>query len=51
MQRITVAVVAALGTSAALAVDAGQLAFTSFNADEDGWSVVALTDLAAGTTI
>lgn len=29
----------------------GDIAFTSFNADEDGWSIVALADIAANTTI
>ncbi|MFX6601400.1 hypothetical protein ABTG86_19985, partial [Acinetobacter baumannii] len=30
---------------------AGDIAFTAFNADEDGWAIVALTDLAANSTI
>ncbi len=30
---------------------AGDLAFTSFNADEDGWSMVTFVDLAANTTV
>ncbi len=29
----------------------GDLAFTSFNADEDGWSMVSFVDIAAGTTV
>jgi len=30
---------------------AGDLAFTAFNADEDGWSMVTFVDLAPGTTV
>lgn len=33
------------------ALSAGDIAFTSFNADEDGLSFVALANIAAGTTI
>ncbi|GAA5163611.1 PEP-CTERM sorting domain-containing protein [Viridibacterium curvum] len=33
------------------ALGAGDIAFTSFNADEDGWSLVALADISANTTI
>jgi hypothetical protein len=29
----------------------GDLAFTAFNADEDGWALVTLVDLPANTTI
>lgn len=29
----------------------GDLAFTSFNADEDGWSMVSFVDIAAGATV
>jgi hypothetical protein len=32
-------------------VGPGDLAFTSFNADEDGWTIVSLVDIDAGTTI
>ncbi len=33
------------------ALGSGDLAFTALNADEDGWSIVALTDLAAHSKI
>lgn len=35
----------------AQALGTGDLAFTSFNADEDGWSLVTFVDLAANTKI
>jgi hypothetical protein len=35
----------------ALALQAGDVMFTSFTADSDGWSVVALVDLAPETTV
>lgn len=40
-----------LAAPGAHALMAGDIAFSAFNADEDGWAVVALTDLAAGSTI
>lgn len=40
----------AAGTAQA-ALQTGDIAFTAFNADEDGLSFVALADIAAGTTI
>ncbi|WP_374336557.1 PEP-CTERM sorting domain-containing protein [Methyloversatilis sp.] len=42
---------AASGVSAHAALNAGDIAFTSFNADEDGLSFVALADIDANTTI
>lgn len=33
------------------ALTTGDIAFTSFNADEDGWSVVTFVDIAANSTI
>jgi hypothetical protein len=33
------------------ALTTGDLAFTAFNADEDGWSLVTFVDIAAGTTV
>ncbi|MBP6898955.1 MAG: PEPxxWA-CTERM sorting domain-containing protein [Burkholderiaceae bacterium] len=33
------------------ALSTGDVAFTSFNADEDGWSLVTFVDIAANTTI
>lgn len=35
----------------AAAPAAGDIAFTAFNADEDGWALVSFVDIAAGTTI
>lgn len=40
-----------LSARGAHALGAGDIAFTAFNADEDGWAIVALTDLAANSTI
>lgn len=40
-----------LAAAPARAQVAGDLAFTSFNADEDGWSMVTLVDLAPSTTV
>ncbi|MFG6414528.1 PEP-CTERM sorting domain-containing protein [Roseateles sp. DC23W] len=49
---LTVAAAAALVShSAVAALAAGDLAFTSINADEDGWSLVALADIDANSTI
>lgn len=45
------AAAAALGAAPAHALGTGDIAFTSFNADEDGWSFVALVDLAPNTQI
>ena len=42
---------AATGVSAQAALSAGDIAFTSFNADEDGLSFVTFTNIAANTTI
>jgi hypothetical protein len=42
---------AATGVSAHAALNAGEIAFTSFNADEDGWSMVALATISANSTI
>ncbi len=42
---------AALAALNANALTAGDLAFTSFNADEDGFSMVALASIAANTTV
>lgn len=43
-----------VGTALALTAPvalAQSFAFTSFNADEDGWAMVALSDIAASTTV
>lgn len=42
---------AVTGFSAHAALNTGDIAFTSFNADEDGLSFVALADIAANTTV
>lgn len=42
---------AALLAAPAHALSSGDIAFTSYNADEDGWSIVTYTTIAAGTTI
>jgi len=51
MFKRSLAVAAVLLAFNAQAQVAGDLAFTSFNADEDGFSMVALADLAANTTV
>jgi hypothetical protein len=50
MKKIILAA-AALAAFNASALTTGDLAFTAFNADEDGWSMVALTSLAANTKV
>ena len=42
---------AAAGVNAHATLSAGDIAFTSFNADEDGWSIVALAEISASTTV
>ena len=42
---------ALLAASAAQAQSAGDIAFTTINADEDGWSLVTFVNLAPNTTI
>ncbi|ATG91652.1 hypothetical protein [Methylomonas koyamae] len=39
------------GANAHAALTTGDIAFTSFNADEDGFSLVAFVDIGANTTI
>ena len=49
---LSLAATAALVMSAqAQTVAAGDIAFTSFNADEKGWSLVTFADIASNTTI
>ena len=50
-RRTAVAAALALAAAAAQAQPAGSIAFTSFNADEDGFSIVALADLAPGSVV
>lgn len=45
------AVAAIVSQSAVAALGSGDLVFTAFNADEDGWAMVAFADIAAGTTV
>lgn len=49
LTALALAALAALPAHAELA--AGDIAFTSFNADEKGWSFVTFVDIAANTTI
>lgn len=42
---------AAAGINAHAALSAGDIAFTSFNADEDSWAIVALKDISANTSV
>lgn len=42
---------AASGVSAHAALNTGDIAFTSFNADEDSWAIVALKNISANTSI
>lgn len=50
-KSILALLLAASGVSAHAALTTGDIAFTSFNADEDGLSFVAFTTIAANTTI
>lgn len=51
MKRILLAGLVAVASVNAYALGAGDMAFTSFNADEDGWSMVTFADIAANTTL
>lgn len=51
MKKILVALSLAAIAAQASALSTGDLAFTSFNADEDGWSMVSFVDILAGTTV
>lgn len=42
---------AASGVSAHAALNTGDIAFTAFNADEDGWAIVALANINANTVV
>ncbi len=48
---IAAAAAALVSQSAGAALGTGDLVFTAFNADEDGWAMVTFTDIAAGTTV
>ena len=45
------AAIAAAAVAPAHALTTGDIAFTAFNADEDGWSLVTFVDIAANTQI
>ncbi len=45
------AAIAAAAIAPAHALTTGDIAFTAFNADEDGWSLVSFVDITAGTEI
>ena len=51
--RLSAAIILAIGTATAAdaALVTGDIAFTAFNADEDGFSFAALADIDAGTII
>lgn len=48
-KRSILAIATTLAACHAHALSAGDLAFTAYNADEDGWSLVTFVDLAANT--
>ena len=50
-KQFAAASLACLAAVNAHALNAGDLAFTSLNADEDGWSLVTFVDIAPGTTL
>ena len=53
IHTLSLALAAALATLAApaQALGTGDLAFTAFNADEDGFAMLSFVDIAAGTTL
>ena len=50
-QHLFVLAAGAAATAPACALGTGDLAFTSFNADEDGFSMVTFVDVTAGTKV
>jgi hypothetical protein len=50
-KQLAAGALAALAVFNANALNAGDLAFTSFNADEDGFSLVTFVDIAPNTTV
>lgn len=48
---LAAAILAVTALEANASLTTGDLAFTSFNADEDGWSIVTFVDIAANTTV
>lgn len=51
MKKTLLALSLAAVAAQASALTTGDLAFTSFNADDDGWAMVTFADIAANTTI
>lgn len=51
MQKTLLALALIAAALPSQALTTGDLAFTSFNADEDGWAMVAFTEIAAGTKV
>lgn len=51
MHKHLIALALATLAAQAHALSTGDIAFTSFNADDDGWAVVSLVDLPANTVI
>ncbi len=50
-QLLAGAIAALAAFNASALATAGDLAFTTFNADEDGWAMVALTNITANSTV
>ena len=48
---LATAILAGLALEANASLSTGDIAFTAFNADEDGWAMTAFKDIDAGTTI
>ena len=51
LKLAVLAVVSTLAAASAMAQSAGDIAFTTVNADEDGWSLVTFVNLVPNTTI
>jgi PEP-CTERM motif len=51
MKKLFALAIVATAFAPAHALTTGDIAFTSFNADEDGWSLVTFVDIAANSTI
>jgi PEP-CTERM motif len=51
LKLAVLAAASTLSAASAMAQSAGDIAFTTVNADEDGWSLVTFVDLAPNTTI
>ena len=51
MKKSAFALALLAASAQAQALTTGDLAFTSFNADDDGWALVSFVDIAANTDI